>query len=323
MNENELNEFLVGDSEAGQRLDVFIAAQLTVSRGRAQKLLETTTVNGAPAKAKYTVKTGDKVLVTGQLSAVSETAPNPESDSLNPLPAILFEDEHLIILNKPSGVVVHAGAGETGATLVDILRAHGKTLSSVGPQERGGIVHRLDKETSGVMVVCKTDAAHWKLASDFAERRVRKEYAAIVNGVPRGPGRVEAPIFRHPQHRKKMAVVATGRPAISEYSVEKSWPKFALLNVNILTGRTHQIRVHLSYVNHAVVGDELYGGLHRALMNAPTDEVREAMKTLSGQALHAHRLAFAHPVTGEDLKFETPLPEEMNRVLEALDNAME
>jgi len=181
----------------------------------------------------------------------------------------------------------HPGAGERAATVVDLLQAAGYTLSTVGPPERAGIVHRLDKDTSGLMVVCKTDAAHWKLAADFAERRVTKAYQAVVCGVPPARGRVEAPISRHPVHRKRMAVNATGRPSVTEYQVLRGWTKFALLKIDLLTGRTHQIRVHLAYVGYPVVGDAVYGGLQRALASAPGDAAREAIESLSGQALHS------------------------------------
>jgi 23S rRNA pseudouridine1911/1915/1917 synthase len=316
-------KLVVSADGAGKRFDVFIAAELQVSRARAQKLLEGATVNNVPAKPSLVLKAGDEIVMRRE--ARGEGQEEPSASCLSPLasyllPPILFEDEHLLIINKPRGLVVHQGAGEQGSTLVDILRAHGKNLSSVGPPERAGIVHRLDKDTSGVLAVCKTDAAHWKLAEAFATRRVTKEYAALVCGVPPAPGRVEAPIARHPVHRKKMAVVASGRPAVTEYSVEKSWPKFALLKVNILTGRTHQIRVHLQYVGYPVVGDAIYGGLKRALENASNEDVVNAINALQGQALHAAHLSFAHPVTGEVLSFHAPLPEDMQRVVDVLNH---
>jgi 23S rRNA pseudouridine1911/1915/1917 synthase len=255
--------------QAGQRVDVFLASYLSVSRARAQKIVETAKLNGAPVKAKIALKVGDQL--EWEDFVPQSTLASPVATNL-PLPNILSEDDHVIVLEKPSGLTVHAGAGEPQSTLVDVLRSHGRQLSSVGPEERSGIVHRLDKETSGVMIVCKTDEAHWKLAADFEARRIQKKYAALVNGVPKPRGRIEAPIARHPVHRQKQAVVATGRPAITEYEVKQSWPKFALIEVDLLTGRTHQIRVHLNYIGHAVVGDALYGGRKRAVEAAPNSE---------------------------------------------------
>ncbi|HVF10965.1 MAG TPA: RluA family pseudouridine synthase [Abditibacteriaceae bacterium] len=318
MNEAAFAAFIVEPQEAGQRLDVLLAARLGVSRARAQKLLESVTVNGVAAKSSHLLKNGDAVAVAGDGGRTP--APMLVAGVLvAPLPPILFEDEHLIVLNKPRGLAVHAGAGEPQATLVDVLRAHGRQLSGVGPDERAGIVHRLDKDTSGVMLVCKTDAAHWKLASDFAERRVTKLYKAVVCGVPPARGRIEAPIARHRVNRKKMSIAPEGRPSVTEYSVDRAWLKFALLQIKLLTGRTHQIRVHLAYVQHPIVGDAVYGGLHRALQSAPHEAVREAIEALSGQALHAFHLAFTHPISGEALEFEVPLPDKMRRVIEALD----
>ena len=317
MPESVTQEIEVGEEQAGTRLDVFVAAQLQVSRGRAQALLENITVNGAVEKAKYSMKVGDRVLVA-QSEAPLVVGGEPLQNRDVELPPILFEDEHLIILNKPRGVVVHAGSGETGATLVEIFQSHGRQLSSVGAPDRAGIVHRLDKDTTGVMAMCKTDAAHWKLASDFAERRVQKNYLALVCGVPPKKARVEAPIARSPRDRKKMAVAHEGRNAITEYSTVQNWQKFALLDVNLLTGRTHQIRVHLNYINHPVVADATYGGYKRSLESSQTEAVREAIAALGGQALHAAKLAFTHPITNEELKFEAPLPDDFARVLEVL-----
>lgn len=324
---NDEHNWEIASEDAGARLDVFVASRLEVSRGRAQKLLLNALLNGTPAKASHTLKTGDHVVLaqieTAQQEAKTQIALDQNIASFE-LPPILYEDEHLLIVNKPRGLMVHAGAGEPQPTLVDVLRAHGRTLSTVGPAERAGIVHRLDKDTSGVMAVCKTDASHWKLASDFAERRVRKSYIALVCGVPPTPGRIEAPISRHAVNRKKMTVDADARGsrsrmAITEYSCSRTWPRFALLDINLLTGRTHQIRVHLSYIHHAVVGDAVYGGLHRALETAPNDEARHAIEALNGQALHAARLSFSHPITNEELSFEAPLPDVMQRVIEALE----
>jgi len=288
-----------------------------VSRVRARGLVETTLVNGKSAKASYTMRAGDAVVI--EIPPAVEPPP-VALPVFVPLPPILFEDEHLIVLNKPRSLTVHAGAGEPQTTLVDVLRTNDRQLSTVGPHERNGIVHRLDKETSGVMVVCKSDAAHWKLAADFAERRVRKNYLAVVCGVPPKRGLIEAPITRHAVNRKKMTIDQGGKPSATEYSIIRSWEKFALLDVNLLTGRTHQIRVHLAYLQYPVAGDAVYGGgLNRALQNAPNAEVRAAVEQLSGQALHSARLSFEHPVTGVRLFFDVPPPGDMQGLIEALD----
>jgi 23S rRNA pseudouridine1911/1915/1917 synthase len=315
----------ISEADAGQRVDAFIASQFGVSRSRAQKMLEGATLNEARVKPSHVLKAGDKLLLP-EWQPPTEAATAEISEQL-PMPELVkdivfvYEDEHLMVINKPRGIAVHPGAGERQVTLVDYLRVLGKPLSSVGPPERAGIVHRLDKDTSGLIIVCKTDAAHWKLAEDFAARRLAKNYMAIVCGVPPLRGRIEAPIERHATHRKKFAVVPHGKDAVTEYTVTQSWRKFALLDVNLLTGRTHQIRVHLNYLNHPVAGDPLYGGEKRALDSAGSPAVRAALENLHGQALHAAKLAFTHPVTGTSLHFEAPVPEDMHSVIEALNIA--
>lgn len=305
---------------AGTRVDAFLSQQLGVSRARAQKLLETALVNGQPVKAKTALKDGDEVQVAPFVRGESVIL-GASSEELSRAPQIPIEheDDAIMVVNKPRGVTVHAGAGETGATLVDILRAMGKPLSGVGPVERAGIVHRLDKDTSGLMVVAKTDAAHWKLAADFEARRVDKRYLSLVNGHPPARGRIEAAIIRSNSNRTRMTVAPGGRLAITEYEVTRTWPKFALLDITLLTGRTHQIRVHLGYINHPVAGDAIYGGLHRALVCAPNERTKRALEALDGQALHAGNLAFEHPITGEAMSFQIPPPTVFEEVLAALD----
>lgn len=306
------------ENEIGQRLDAFLAARFGVSRSRAQKMLESVSVNGKAVKPSYALRAGDQVV--GAALPPETPAPLPTAPTA-PLPEILFEDDDLMVLNKPRGLTVHAGAGDTGETLVERLQSHGRVLSGVGPSERAGIVHRLDKDTSGVIIVCKSDAAHWKLAADFEARRVQKTYVAICCGVPPVKGRIEAPIARSLTNRKKMTVSPSGRFAITEYETEKSWARFALLSINLLTGRTHQIRAHLTYIHHPVAGDAVYGGWHRALENAPSEAVRLALENLRGQALHAARIEFEHPMNGEPMSFEAPLAPEIAAIVDALDAA--
>lgn len=303
-------------------MDAFLSQQLQVSRARAQKLLETALVNGQSVKAKTALKEGDQVEVQ-PFSREEVAALGASSEELARAPhiEIVFEDDAILVLNKPRGVTVHAGAGETGATLVDILRALGKPLSTVGPPERAGIVHRLDKDTSGLMIVAKTDAAHWKLAADFEARLISKRYLALVNGSPPARGRIEAAITRSNTNRTKMTVAPSGRLAITEYEVLQTWPKFALLDINLLTGRTHQIRVHLNYIHHPIAGDAVYGGLHRALTCAPNERAKRALEALDGQALHAGTLSFEHPISGEAMRFQTPPPAPFAELLESLDES--
>ncbi|HEX8550060.1 MAG TPA: RluA family pseudouridine synthase [Abditibacteriaceae bacterium] len=313
---NSVTTWTIGE-EAGTRLDVFLAAQLKVSRGRAAKLVADARINGAEAKASTALRVGDVVEIS--IEEVEAAPPSTvEFDRTFDVP-ILFEDDDLIVMNKPRGLVVHRGAGEETETLVEWLRSQGRTLSTVGPEERAGIVHRLDKDTTGIIVACKTDAAHWKMAEGFAIRTIRKTYAALVCGVPPQRGRIEVPIARSPRDRKKMAVVREGRNAITEYVVKRSWPKFALLDVDLQTGRTHQIRVHLSYLHHPVVGDAVYGGRKRALECAPNEAARETLENLHGQALHALRIAFNHPTKDVPLEFEAALPPDFQAVVDALE----
>ncbi len=308
----------VAPEEIGERLDVVLARRLNVSRAAAKARIENTKVNGVEAKASHSLRAGDIIEVGDAAVVASSEIRIPGS---GPLPSFLYEDDDILVLDKPRGLSVHPGAGEETATLVDVLRAHQIPLSTFGGEERAGIVHRLDKDTSGAMIVCKTDAAHEKLADDFKARRVHKTYAALVCGVPVARGRIEAPIARHQRSRQKMAVSTGGKMAITEYCSVREWTKFALLEVRIFTGRTHQIRVHLAHLHHPVVGDERYGGSKRALQSAPSDEVKSALQDLEGQALHAAQLSFEHPISGLPIIAEAPLPPEIERIIAALDAA--
>ena len=306
------------ESDVGTRLDAFIAAHFVVSRSRAQKILESVTVNGRNAKPSYTLRAGDKI-VGAHLEIEAETAPElvPQGE----IPPILYEDDDLMVIHKPRGLTVHPGAGDTGFTLVEIMQSHGRKLSGVGPAERAGIVHRLDRDTSGVMLLAKTDAAHWKLAADFESRDIHKTYAAICCGIPPARGRIEAPIARSLSNRTKMTISPSGRHAVTEYEIERQWERFALLKINLLTGRTHQIRIHFGYLHHPIAGDVVYGGFYRALTNAPSDEVKTAIENLHGQALHAAKIEFSHPISGQKMSFAAPPPPEIAALIAALDNA--
>ncbi len=308
------------EAQVGIRLDAFLAAHFGVSRSRAVKIIEDVTLNGKPAKPKNTLQLGDSIEGADPALAL-EIAPASSGEPLGEMPEILFEDDDLMVIRKARGVTVHAGSGDTGITLVEILQSHGRVLSAVGPPERAGIVHRLDRDTSGAMIVCKSDAAHWKLAADFEARRITKTYQAICNGVPNEKGRIEAPIARSSSNRTKMTVTPAGRFATTEYEIERTWERFALLKINLLTGRTHQIRVHFAYINFPIAGDVVYGGYHRAVGNAPDDNSKLALEELKGQALHAARIEFEHPITKQHMSFEAPAPPEIQRIIQAFDDA--
>ena len=286
--------------EPGKRLDHFLQEQLReYSRSRIQSWIKEgrVQVNGAAAKASLQLRGGEQVEVSpADLPPLKAT---PED-----LPVeILYEDAAVIAVNKPAGLTVHAGAGQHDGTLVNRLVHHFQGLSQVGGDERPGIVHRLDKDTSGVLLVARTDAAHRALAAQFAGRTVQKTYLALVNGcVNADSGRIVKPIARDPVRRTRMtARLATGREAITEYRVRQRWEKFTLLEVRIKTGRTHQIRVHLASLGHPVAGDRLYG--------AP------AAQRLF---LHAWRIGFTSPATGQTVTVEAALPAELEAWLAGL-----
>ncbi len=287
----------------GDRLDRLVADCLPdLSRTRIQALIKEgrVTVNGAPSKPAYRVEEGERIAV--YLPPPEPSAFLPEAIPLD----VLYEDADLIALNKPAGMVVHPAHGHTSGTLVNAALYRWPELRQVGDEYRAGIVHRLDKDTSGVIVIARTPAAHRALAEQFAGRSVSKRYLALVEGHPDSPtGRIEAPIGRDPRQRKQMAVVRGGREAISEFRLLASYADYALLEVVIFTGRTHQIRVHLAFIGHPVVGDTVYG--HR----------RQRLR-LDRHFLHAAELTLHSPTTGEPLTFAAPLPEELARVLDDL-----
>jgi len=302
----------VGAESEGVRLDLFLVSILPQqSRSQIQRLIKDghVTVGGRDAKANQPVKIGQQVAV--DIPEPAEPVPQPEPLSL----PILYQDRDLVVVDKPAGMVVHPAAGHASGTLVNALLHHVTDLSGIGGEKRPGIVHRLDRGTSGLMVVAKNDLAHDELARQFHDREVEKEYVALVWGVVQAGRRIDAPIGRDPVQRKKMSARARrSRSAVTRIvSAEVLNPALTLARVAIHTGRTHQIRVHLSAIGHPVVGDSLYGGVRRRV---PGD-VR-AVTHLERPFLHAARLAFTHPADGRRMEFDSPLPEDLQRVLDEL-----
>jgi 23S rRNA pseudouridine1911/1915/1917 synthase len=286
-------QLIVPKNEAHIRLDRFLANNLPgYSRSRLQQLIRTgfVSLNGGATRARYLVHTGDKIELTEPPLEKIDNQPEPI-----PL-EILFEDKDIVVVNKPSGLVVHPGAGHRQHTLVNALLSHCTTLSGIGGKERPGIIHRLDKETSGCLIVAKNDEAHRELSRQFAERIVEKIYLALVAGkLRKQAGTIEEKIGRHPIHRQRMSVTSSrGRPAKTEYRVIRSGDQASLVECRLHSGRTHQIRVHLHHLGHPVLGDKVYAA--RSAKNFPR------------QMLHAWKLGFRHPKTGGWKSFEAPLP---------------
>ncbi len=297
-------------SDAGERLDRAITARLPeVSRSYAANLIERghVTVNGAPTtKAGHKLKPGD--LVSVELPTPEPSGLQAESIPLN----VIYEDADLLVIDKPAGMVVHPAPGHSGGTLVNALLAHVPELElDMGDEARPGIVHRLDKDTSGLMVVAKRRAAHEALSRQMAARTMRKEYLALVRGKPTPPSAIiDAPIARDPRDRQRMAVVQGGRPARTRYSTEQVYGSYTLVRCALETGRTHQIRVHMSSTGHPILGDATYGKA----------TLRDAERLgLYRQFLHATKLGFTIPSVGEWREFDSPLPEELQRVLAAIE----
>lgn len=306
--------FSVPEENAGERLDGYLASQIeNWSRSRLQRLIDEgdVLVNGRAAKSSYKLRSGDEI--EAELEALPSTTFLPEDIPIE----IIYEDSDLVVVNKPAGLVVHPAAGSKTGTLANALAFHFQNLSKVGGEARPGIVHRLDKDTSGLMVVARTEAAHENLADQFRGREVFKSYVALVHGhVEKGSDQIDQPIARDPRHRTRMAVVRGGREALTLYRVRQRLERFTLLDVELKTGRTHQIRVHLAWLKHPVVGDETYGG---GRDNTIVDvKVRARVAKLGRQFLHAEKLAFRHPTTNERLDFSASVPAELSGLLQVI-----
>jgi 23S rRNA pseudouridine1911/1915/1917 synthase len=305
----------IGQHQNGVRLDRALAELLPdLSRSTLARLIDEghVAVDGRPVnKVSFRVTEGQEV-------TVDVPPPTPATAHSQEMPlSILFEDDDLVVVDKPAGLVVHPAAGHADGTLVNALLFHVRDLSGVGGELRPGIVHRLDKDTSGVMVIAKNDKAHRALTAVWNSERVVKEYLALVYGTPSpARGRVDAPIGRDPRERKRMAVVRDGRRAVTEYEVVQALRYVSLIHCRLLTGRTHQIRVHMKHLGHPIVGDPVYSGPQ--WRGIPDKKVQKALASLGRQALHAARLTIAHPRTGEVMTFDAAMPGDLGALLSTL-----
>src|SRR5687768_5550732 len=317
MDDPQITRITIGPDDAGVRLDAYLASQIEGwSRARLQRLIETedVLVNGKVSKPSYKLREHDEIEV--ELTAPPEANFAPENIPVE----IIHEDETLVVVNKPAGLVVHPAAGTPSGTLANALAYHFQQLPDSGMGVRPGIVHRLDRATSGLLVVAKTEAALENLSDQFRDRTVLKSYAALVHGrILQDSGRIDQPLARDPSNRTRMAVVRGGRNALTLYRVRRTFARFTLLDVELKTGRTHQIRVHLAWLKHPVVGDETYGaGRDNTIQDA---RLRARVRNLNRHFLHAQKLGFTHPQTGEFVKFEGPLPADLSELLLELESS--
>jgi len=309
------HRLLTDDEASGQRLDVWLAVRLpSLSRARIQALIADAHVRVDGRASRPSLRLRPGLAVTVEVPGPTAAVPQPEDIPL----AVVHDDPQLVVIDKPAGLVVHPGAGRATGTLVNALLRHVPGLSGIGGVLRPGIVHRLDRGTSGLIVVAKTDEAHRALVRQFASREVEKHYLALVHGVPSArAGEIALPIGRDPVHRKRMSVRAPrGREARTSWTRERDFDGASLLRVRIHTGRTHQIRVHLASVRHPVVGDATYGGSRTPSSRSP--QAREAIAAFGRPALHAARLEFTHPASGERVAFEAALPPDLRALLDVL-----
>lgn len=294
----------VTEADGGRRLDAFVARLAGVSRAHAAQLVSDglVTVDGERRPKSHRLGAGEVV-------AVSDARPAGEADQIPPPPPVVFEDDVMLVVDKPAGIVVHAAPGLREATLVDAVLATGRPLAAAAGPERPGVVHRLDRDVSGLLLLAKTDEAHAALVRAIAARTVERRYVALVAGQPEvDRGKIDAPVGPNPRHRGRMAVRADGKASVTWFDVRERLGVAALLDVRLETGRTHQIRTHLASIGHPVLGDAAYG----------RDRRLEARLGLTRPFLHAASLALYHPTTGEALRLDSPLPDDLERVLEAV-----
>ncbi len=310
--------------QSGVRLDRWLAqTHHEISRERWQEWIEQgeVRVNGRTVKPAYRLQVGDRVDYSLPPDRPPEIDLRPEAIPLQ----IVYEDEALLVVNKPRGLTVHPAPGHPHGTLVNALLAYAPRLAHGSAEFRPGIVHRLDKDTTGLLIVAKTDRAHHRLSADLQRRVIHRRYLALVWGAPSWERHtVDLPIGRHPVNRKKMSVHAgenvvryQARPARTHFTVRQRWSRFALIEAELETGRTHQVRVHLSAIGYPIVGDPLYGGVRTPPSDLP-DELAQTLNNLQGQLLHAYRLEFVHPLTGEPITLEAPLPDDFQHILSLL-----
>lgn len=319
-----MDNLIIVDKEAeNTRLDVYLSKRLeSYSRSFIQKLIKNkqVLVNNEPAKNSYQVTEGDEIFLN--VPPPSEWHLEAENIPIQ----IIYEDDHIAVINKPAGLVVHPGAGITSGTLVNALLYHLDSLSGIGGIIRPGIVHRLDKNTSGLLVVAKNDKAHIHLQQQFKSRTISRIYQTLVWGnIDEEEGRIEQYIGRSSRDRKKMSVRTDGKPAVTEFKVLKRYPYLTFLKVKLFTGRTHQIRVHFKHLGHPVFGDPEYNGRESALKGFPVSfqkEIKPILAALPYQFLHAGELHLIHPISGDKLLFKVNMPENLVSVLDQLDNKL-
>ena len=312
MTENK-TEILVSPESVGERIDTFVASAEDITRSAVAKLIdsEQIVVNGSSVSKNYRLRAGDVISIDYPPATDCEAV--AENIALD----VIYEDSDIIVINKPSGLVVHPAAGNPSGTLVNALLYHcGDSLSGIGGVVRPGIVHRIDKDTSGLLVVAKNDDAHLSLSGQLKEHNISRVYYAIVCGNPKNDeGTIDAPIGRSPVDRKKMAIIRdplkNSKNAVTHYKVLERFRGFAFVRCELETGRTHQIRVHMSSIGHPLLGDEVYGG-------AGSKFCQTNKSLISGQCLHAGELRLTHPKTNKEMKFFAPMPEGMDKLLEKL-----